>query len=75
MTWRVIFEQAEQRRIKATFGSVVSPKVMDLLLAAENLKLGGTRREITVMFADVSGFTELTDKSQDQVDELVRRKN
>jgi class 3 adenylate cyclase/CHASE2 domain-containing sensor protein len=74
LTWRVIFEQAEKRRIKATFGSVVSPKIMDLLLATENLKLGGTRREITVLFADVRGFTELTDKSQDQVDELVQRR-
>lgn len=74
LTWRVIFEQAEKRRIKATFGSVVSPKIMDVLLATDNLKLGGTRREITVLFADVRGFTKLTDESQDQVDDLVRRK-
>jgi adenylate cyclase len=74
LMWRVIFEQANNRRIKAVFGSVVSPKVMHLLLATENLKLGGTRREITVLFADVRGFTELTDKSQDEVDDLVRRK-
>jgi class 3 adenylate cyclase/CHASE2 domain-containing sensor protein len=74
VTWRVIFEQANNRRIKAVFGSVVSPKVMDLLLSTEDLKLGGARREITVLFADVRGFTELTDKSQDEVDDLVRRK-
>jgi adenylate cyclase len=47
---------------------------MDLLLATGNLKLGGARREITVLFADVRGFTELTDKNQDLVDDLVRRK-
>jgi class 3 adenylate cyclase/CHASE2 domain-containing sensor protein len=74
VTWRVIFEQANNRRIKAVFGSVVSPKVMDLLLSIEDVKLGGTRREITVLFADVRGFTELTDKSQDEVDDLVRRR-
>jgi adenylate cyclase len=33
------------------------------------------RREITVFFADVRGFTELTDASQEQVAEHVRNKN
>lgn len=75
LMWRVLFEQANSRRIKAIFGSVVSEKIISVLLATENLSLGGARREITVLFADVRGFTELTDKSQDQVDEYVRRKS
>ena len=36
---------------------------------------GGARREITVFFADVRGFTELTDTSQERVAEYVRKNN
>jgi len=73
VTWRVVFEQAERRRLKSIFAKVVSPKIMNELLTAESLSLGGTRREITVFFADVRGFTELTDASQEQVAQYVRQ--
>ena len=59
VTWRVVFEQAERRRVKSIFSKIVSPKIVNELLAAETLSLGGARREITVFFADVRGFTEL----------------
>ncbi|HWC61959.1 MAG TPA: adenylate/guanylate cyclase domain-containing protein [Verrucomicrobiae bacterium] len=64
--WRAIFEQAEQRRVKSVFSRMVSPNVMHEVLQAETLALGGARREVTVMFADVRGFTEFTDKNQDK---------
>jgi adenylate cyclase len=64
--WRAIFEQAEQRRVKSVFSRMVSPNVMQEVLQAETLALGGARREVTVLFADVRGFTEFTDKSQDK---------
>lgn len=66
MLYRAIFEQAEQRRVKSVFSRMVSPNVMHEVLQAETLALGGARREVTVLFADVRGFTEFTDKSQDQ---------
>jgi adenylate cyclase len=65
-TWRVVFEQTEKRRVKSIFSTVVSPKIMVELLKAEKLSLGGARREVTVMFADVRGFTDFTDKSQER---------
>ena len=72
VTWRVVFEQAERRRVKSIFSRIVSPKIVNELLAAETLSLGGARREITVFFADVRGFTELTDTTQERVAEYVR---
>jgi class 3 adenylate cyclase/CHASE2 domain-containing sensor protein len=72
VTWRVVFEQAEKRRVKSIFSKVVSPKIMNELLQMESLSLEGKRREISVMFADVRGFTELTDTSQELVAEFVR---
>jgi class 3 adenylate cyclase/CHASE2 domain-containing sensor protein len=72
-TWRIVFEQAQQRRIKSVFSTVVSPKIMKELLDAPTLSLGGARREITVMFADVRGFTRFTDITQERAAEVVRK--
>ena len=72
ISYRVVFEQREQRRVKAIFSKVVSPNVARELLGREHLSLGGTRCELTVLFADVRGFTELTDAAQEQVAEFVR---
>jgi class 3 adenylate cyclase/CHASE2 domain-containing sensor protein len=73
--WRIVFEQAQQRRIKTVFSTVVSPKIMKELLDAPTLSLGGARREITVMFADVRGFTEFTDIAQERAAEFVKKNN
>jgi class 3 adenylate cyclase/CHASE2 domain-containing sensor protein len=66
VVWRVVFEQAERRRVKSIFSKIVSPNIVHELLQAEKLSLGGARREVTVLFADVRGFTEFTDKNQEQ---------
>jgi class 3 adenylate cyclase/CHASE2 domain-containing sensor protein len=71
VAWRAIFEQAEQRRVKSVFSRMVSPNVMHEVLQAETLALGGARREVTVLFADVRGFTEFTDKSQDKAEAYI----
>jgi adenylate cyclase len=73
VTWRVVFEQAERRRLKSIFSTIVSPKIVHELLQVEKLALGGARREVTILFADVRGFTEFTDASQEKVAETVRR--
>ncbi len=72
VTYRVVFEQRERRRVKSVFSKIVSPDVVNELLDAEKLSLGGARREVTVMFADVRGFTELTDKVQEQTAERIQ---
>ncbi|MCX8089962.1 MAG: adenylate/guanylate cyclase domain-containing protein [Verrucomicrobiae bacterium] len=73
VTYRVVFEERERRRVKHIFSKVVSPEVVNELLQAETLSLGGTRREVTVLFADVRGFTELTDRTHERVAEYVSR--
>jgi len=64
VAWVAIFEEKEKRRVKSVFSKIVSPDVVSELLRAEKLSLGGARREITVFFADVRGFTALTDEVQ-----------
>jgi adenylate cyclase len=72
VTYRVVFEEREQRRVKSVFSKIVSPDVVNELLRAEKLSLGGARCEVTVFFADVRGFTTFTDETQERVSEFVR---
>ena len=56
--------EAEREVIRQTFGRVVSPRVRDRILAdANNLQLHGTRRTVTMLFADLSSFTSFTEKT------------
>src|SRR5690606_37066578 len=73
VTYRVIFEQREQRRVRGIFSKIVSPDVVQELLGAETLALGGARREISVYFADVRGFTEFTDASQAAAEDYIKK--
>lgn len=36
--------------------------VRDLILSNQSVEIGGTRREISVMFSDIEGFTSMTEK-------------
>jgi class 3 adenylate cyclase len=74
VTYRVVFEEREQRRVKSVFSRIVSPEVVNELLGVEKLSLGGSRRELTVLFADIRGFTALTDETQEQVAEFARNR-
>ncbi len=48
----------EKSKIRTTFGRFVSPTVVDQVLDnPEELQLGGKRQEVTVMFADLRGYT------------------
>ncbi|MEZ0395471.1 MAG: adenylate/guanylate cyclase domain-containing protein [Anaerolineales bacterium] len=50
--------EAEQERIRQTFGRVVAPRIRDRLLSdPSHLRLDGTRQRVTILFADLKGFT------------------
>lgn len=56
-------ERARKREIQGWFGAYVSPAFVKRLVADPNaLKLGGERREVTVFFSDLVGFTALSEK-------------
>jgi class 3 adenylate cyclase len=61
VAFRAVSEQQEKKRVRSVFSRVVSPTVVQELLQRETWGLGGVRREITIFFADVRGFTEMTD--------------
>jgi class 3 adenylate cyclase/CHASE2 domain-containing sensor protein len=71
MTYRGIFEHSEQRRIKRVFSKIVSPDIVHELLQSERLATEGEHRAVTVFFADVRGFTELTDMNKAMAEEYA----
>ncbi|MDR1239967.1 MAG: adenylate/guanylate cyclase domain-containing protein [Treponema sp.] len=56
-------EGSQKRFIKSAFSQYLSPAVIDQLLANPSLlTLGGERREISIFFSDVQGFTTISEK-------------
>lgn len=61
--YRLGTEEKEKRHIRDTFGSYVTSQVVDELLKdPSKATLGGTRKEVSVLFADVRGFTSMSEK-------------
>lgn len=55
-------EERMRRQIRSAFGQYVSPDLVDQL--SENpdaLTLGGERKELTLLFSDVRGFTTIAE--------------
>ena len=62
--WNYFVEGREKRRITQIFGRYVSKTVFEQLQANPSLaKLGGTRREMSVLFSDIRGFTAASEKA------------
>lgn len=56
-------EGKQKRYIKDAFKQYLSPVVIEqLILNPDKLKLGGERREISIFFSDIQGFTSISEK-------------
>jgi adenylate cyclase len=55
-------EGRQKRYIKGAFKQYLSPEVIEQLIAhPERLKLGGERKELTIFFSDLQGFTTISE--------------
>jgi adenylate cyclase len=74
VAYQYFVEGREKRKMKRLFGQYVSKDVYAQLVANPELaRLGGQRREMTVLFSDIRGFTTITEKGQPE--EIVHMLN
>jgi len=67
-------ERLAKKRIKGAFSSYVAPAVLEQILKnPDDLKLGGVRKPVTILFSDIRGFTGLSESSTEE--ELVAQLN
>ena len=72
--YQYFVEGAEKRVVKKLFGRYVSKDVYQQLLSNPELaELGGKRRDMTVLFSDIRGFTAVTENGDPE--ELVAQLN
>lgn len=72
LRWRE--EQRSKQEIRAVFASYIAPTVMERLLRhPENVKLGGVRKPVTILFSDIRGFTTIAEQADEE--ELVAQLN
>jgi len=61
--WNYTIEERRARGIRAMFSSYVTTTIVNELIANPALaRLGGEKREVTILFSDVRGFTTFSEK-------------
>jgi adenylate cyclase len=62
-TYRFFAEERDKRRARETFSRFLAPAIVDEVLAqGGGVRLGGEKRVLTVLFADIRGFTTISEK-------------
>ncbi|MEE8622162.1 MAG: adenylate/guanylate cyclase domain-containing protein [Syntrophobacteria bacterium] len=63
--YRYIVEEREKRKIRGAFSFYVTPSVVnEMLKNPDKLKLGGDKKELSVLFSDIRGFTTLAEEME-----------
>ena len=72
---RFILEFQQKQQIKKQFGGYASPQVVKLLQVNPNLVKQGIKKEVSICFSDLRGFTPLGESFGDDVQGLTRVMN
>ncbi len=67
-------EEKSKKRVMDIFGRYVSEDVAKHILSKEKIELKGEKRKVTLLFADIRGFTSLSEnKSPEKVVEILNK--
>ncbi len=62
-TYRFFSEERAKRKARESFSRFLAPAIVDEVLGREGaLQLGGEKRELTALFADIRGFTTISER-------------
>ena len=68
VSYRYIFEEREKRYLKRLFSKATDATLVEQLLNnPELVKLGGDRREVTILFSDIRSFSTLSETMAPEV--------
>ena len=72
-SYRYITEDRNKEKIKTAMGKYISEDIMkNVVKNIDELKLGGKKANVTVLFADIRGFTTMSEKlSADEVSVIL----
>jgi adenylate cyclase len=74
VAYKYFVEDRAKRQVKALFSRYVAPAVVkELIEDPSKARLGGERREMTVLFSDIRGFTTFSESGQPE--DVIRQLN
>jgi adenylate cyclase len=66
--YRFLYEDREKRKVTSIFGQYLKPEIVAQLAktrgGVDDILRGGERREITLLFVDVRGFTSMSERME-----------
>ena len=67
-----LFTELERSRVRGAFAQYMSPEMVNRLAESnESLKLGGERKEMTMLFSDIRGFTKISEQYKQDPEALT----
>ena len=61
--YRYMTEEMEKKKVRGAFQYYLTPSVVEQMLKnPEKLKLGGEKKDLTVLFSDIRGFTSISER-------------
>jgi adenylate cyclase len=69
MAYRFLYEEREKRKVKSLFGQYLKPELVENMAKArsvEDIRVGGERKELSLLFVDIRGFTHMSESMEPQ---------
>jgi len=69
MAYRFLFEEREKRKVTNLFGQYLKPELVENMARArsvEDIEIGGERKELSLLFVDIRGFTHMSESMEPQ---------
>jgi adenylate cyclase len=61
-TVEYLTEGRQRRQLRAAFDKYMAPEVVDEIMRHPDIKLGGEKKEVTLLFSDIAGFTTVSEQ-------------